>query len=316
MPAPATTAPATTIGAVVLARLAAQAEVLAALEPAVRADEPDAVHRMRVACRRLRSALQTYRRLFAEGPARELATELKWLGAVLGQARDREVLGERLLADARALPPDCRPERTAGRLAAWFRREGDRLRPEVVAALDSTRRRALGADLAALLADPPLRGRAGRAAVPEFSRIAAREQRRTADRVRTALAAGPGPDGDTALHEARKAAKRARYAAETAEPVAGEAARRYAQRMKAVQELLGEHQDAVVAAAALRDLAAGTDPGTVTGADTGTGGDQGCADAFAYGVLYARQLAAAAAARERLPEVWARAAGRRLPRFG
>ncbi|MFF1867437.1 CHAD domain-containing protein [Streptomyces sp. CB03911] len=321
MPAPATTAPGTTIGAAVLARLAAQAEVLAALDPAVRADEPDAVHRMRVACRRLRSALQTYRRLFAEGPARELATELKWFGAVLGQARDREVLGERLLAEARALPPDCHPDRTAGRLAAWSRREAQRVRPEILAALDSPRRQALAAGLAGLLADPPLRGRSGRAAGPELSRIAAREQRRTADRVRTALAAGPGPDGDTALHEARKAAKRARYAAETAEPVAGRAARRYTERMKAVQELLGEHQDAVVAAAALRELAAGPGQGTGTGAGTGgsTGAEkaaeQGCGDAFAYGVLYARQLAAASAARARLPEVWARAAGRRLSRL-
>ncbi|MFF3598464.1 CHAD domain-containing protein [Kitasatospora indigofera] len=327
MPAPATGAPGrsgasgTTIGAAVLARLAAQAEVLAALDPAVRADEPDAVHRMRVACRRLRSALQTHRRLFAEGPARELATELKWFGAVLGQARDREVLAERLLAEARALPSACRPEHTAGRLAAWSRREAERVRPEVVAALDSPRRQALAAGLAGLLADPPLRGRAGRAAGPEFSRIAAREQRRTADRVRTALAAGPGPGGDTALHEARKAAKRARYAAETAEPVAGRAARRYAARMKAVQELLGEHQDAVVAAAALRELAAGTDGGADAGTAKGTakgpeGGAPGREDAFAYGVLYARQLAAASAARERLPEVWARAAGRRLSRFG
>ncbi|WP_329500086.1 CHAD domain-containing protein [Kitasatospora herbaricolor] len=318
MPAPATTAPGTTIGAAVLARLAAQAEVLAALDPEVRADEPDAVHRMRVACRRLRSALQTYRRLFAEGPARELATELKWFGAVLGQARDREVLGERLLAEARALPPDCHPDRTAGRLAAWSRREAQRVRPEVLAALDSPRRRALAAGLAGLLADPPLRGRAGRAAGPELSRIAAREQRRTADRVRTALAAGPGPDGDVALHEARKAAKRARYAAETAEPVAGRAARRFAERMKAVQELLGEHQDAVVAAAALRDLAAGPGPGAGTGGRTGAeaAAEQGCGDAFAYGVLYARQLAAGSAARARLPEVWARAAGRRLSRFG
>ncbi|WP_344337228.1 CHAD domain-containing protein, partial [Kitasatospora putterlickiae] len=77
---------------------------------------------------------------------------------------------------------------------------------------------------------------------PELARVAAREQRRTAERVRVALA--DGAERDVALHEARKAAKRARYAGETAVPVAGAAAERYVERMKAVQEALGEHQDA------------------------------------------------------------------------
>ncbi len=113
-----------------------------------------------------------------------------------------------------------------------------------------------------------------------------------------ARAAAPGPEQAEALHEARKAAKRARYAGETALPVAGRRARRFTDRMKAVQDLLGEHQDAIVAAGALRARAA---------AD----GDR----AFAYGVLYAGQSAAAQDARRQLPEVWARADGRRLARF-
>ncbi|MFC9331489.1 CHAD domain-containing protein [Kitasatospora sp. NPDC057015] len=305
----------TTVGAAVLARLAAQAEVLAALDPAVRADEPDSVHRMRVACRRLRSALQTYGRLFAGSRTRELARELKWLGAVLGQARDREVLGRRLLSGARDLPPECRPEELAERLARWSQEEYERVRPEVLLAIDSPRRRALAVALNGLLADPPLRGRAARPALAELARVAAREQRRTAARVRAAQAAEPGPDQDTTLHEARKAAKRARYAAETAEPVAGRPARRYADRMKAVQELLGEHQDAVVAAAALHGLATGASavpPGPAAEGD----GESVRAEAFGYGVLYAGQLAAGAVAREGLPAVWARAAEHHLADFG
>lgn len=285
----------TTVGAVVLDRIGAQAEVLAGLDDAVRADEPDAVHRMRVACRRLRSALRTYRRLFAPGATDELVAELRWLGEALGRARDGEVLGERLVARARELPAPCGPERLVRRLERWGREEYRKVRPEVVAALDSGRRRALAQGLAALLADPPLRGRAGRAAASELAKVAAREQRRTAERIRLAAAGGPGRDA--ALHEARKAAKRARYAGETAVPVAGPAAQRYVARMKAVQEVLGEHQDAVVAAAALRERAAGA------------------GEAFGYGVLYGLELAAAEAARARLPEVWERAAGRRLARF-
>ncbi|MEU9074465.1 CHAD domain-containing protein [Kitasatospora sp. NPDC048538] len=289
-----------TAGQVLLARVEAQAAVLAGLDGAVRADRPDAVHRMRVACRRLRSALRTFRRLLAPGSADHLVAELRWLAAALGRARDHEVLVERLAAQARELPAECRPERVAAELERWGRAEYRRIRPEVVAALDDPRRRGLADALDAFLADPPLRGRAARAAVPELARIAGREQRRTGRRVEAALAAGSAPaeERDRALHEARKAAKRARYAGETAAPAVGAAAERYTERMKAVQEVLGEHQDAVVAAAALaRQAGSSTEP-------------------FGYGALYGRQLSAEASARGRLPQAWARASRRWLARFG
>ncbi|MEU1283298.1 CHAD domain-containing protein [Kitasatospora sp. NPDC005856] len=289
--------PETTVGQVLLARIETQAAELAGLDDAVRTDEPDAVHRMRVACRRLRSALRTFRRLFTPGATDELVAELRWLGAALGGARDREVLTARLAAEARELPAACGPQRVAAALERWGAAEYRRIRPEVVAALDSPRRRALGDALAVLLADPPLRPRAGRSAVPELSRIAAREQHRTAERVRTALGAAPG-ERSVALHEARKAAKRARYAGETAALAVGARAERYARRMKAVQDVLGEHQDAVVAASTLAEHAAG-------------GGEP-----FGYGVLYGRQLATEEAARRRLPDVWRRAGRRKLSRFG
>ncbi|SOB85439.1 CHAD domain-containing protein [Streptomyces sp. 1331.2] len=289
--------PETTVGQVLLARIEAQAKVLAGLDDAVRADEPDAVHRMRVACRRLRSALRTFRRLFTRGATDGLVADLRWLAGALGGARDREVLAARLAAQARELPAECDPERVAAALERWGEAAYREVWPEVVAALDSPRRRALGDALAALLADPPLRHRAARPAVAELSRLAAREQDRTAERVRTALAAGP-EERDRALHEARKAAKRARYAGETAAPAVGARAERYAERMKAVQEVLGEHQDAVVAAATLAAHASAS------------------GEAFGYGVLYGRQLAAAEAARERLPGVWKRAGKRKLTRFG
>lgn len=289
--------PDATVGQVLLDRIETQAAVLAGLDDAVRADEPDAVHRMRVACRRLRSALRTYRRLFTPGATDGLVAELRWLAAALGRARDREVLTERLAARARELPAACGPERVAAELERWGAAEYRRVRPEVVAALDSPRRRDLAAGLAGLLAAPPLRRRARRPAAPELARIAAREQRRTGRRVRSALAAGP-EERDRALHEARKAAKRARYAGETAAPAVGRAAERYVRRMKAVQEVLGEHQDAVVAAAALAGQAA-------------TSGEP-----FAYGILYGGQLAAAEAARDRVPAVWERASHRKLARFG
>ncbi|MFJ9692070.1 CHAD domain-containing protein [Kitasatospora sp. NPDC101183] len=283
----------TTVGQVLMARIEAQAVVLAGLDDAVRADEPDAVHRMRVACRRLRSALRTFRRYLAPGSTDDLVADLRWLAAALGRARDGEVLTARLAAQARDLPAACGPERVARELERWGRAEYRRAWPEVTAALDSPRRRALGTSLGRLLADPPLRPRARHPAGPALTRLAAREQRRTGRRVHAALAAPP-ETRDAALHEARKAAKRARYTGETAGPGAA----RYTERMKALQELLGDHQDAVVAAATLtREAPTSPEP-------------------FAYGALYARQLAAAEAARERLPGVWKRASGRKLTRFG
>ncbi len=81
-----------------------------------------------------------------------------------------------------------------------------------------------------------------------------KDHRRLATRVEHALALPPGPERDTAMHEARKAAKRARYAGEAARPALGKPAKRFAKRVKALQSLLGDHQDSVVAREALRTL--------------------------------------------------------------
>ncbi|MEU9133506.1 CHAD domain-containing protein [Kitasatospora sp. NPDC048540] len=276
-----------TAGAVLAARIAEQTARLADLATAVRADEPDAVHQMRITCRRLRSTLRVFRRLLPDD--RGAAAELAWLGGALGRARDCEVLGERLLAHARELPADAGRDQVVADLVEWEREQLRLARPEVLAAVDGPRFAGLLVTLAGLAAaatgpQPP--GRARRPAGPELARAVRREHRRTARRVEAVDRAGPGDDTDLALHEARKAAKRARYTGETAGP----AADRFTRRMKALQEVLGRHQDAVVACHALRDLSDG---------------------GFGYGVLYGRQLAAADRAREEFPAIWRKA--RRRP---
>jgi CHAD domain-containing protein len=120
-----------------------------------------------------------------------------------------------------------------------------------------------------------------------------RDWRRLAERVGTAMAAPPGRERDTGLHEARKAAKRARYSAEAAEPVLGKPAARFRAEMRAIQDLLGEHQDSVVARTTLRRLAAEAD----------AAGEP----SFSYGVLYQVERARAAAVEQELPELWDRA---------
>ena len=100
------------------------------------------------------------------------------------------------------------------------------------------------------------------------------------------------PAGDAALHDMRKAAKRARYVIEAAEPVLGNKARKLRKRIKKVQSLLGDHHDTVVARPVLRDLAAHAQ---VEGAN-----------GFTFGVLHATEHATARALEARLPTAWAK----------
>ncbi|GAA2800911.1 hypothetical protein GCM10019017_53320 [Streptomyces showdoensis] len=251
---------------------------------------PDAVHRMRVASRRLRSALTTYRKVLDRTVTDPVGEELKWLAGELGAARDEEVLGERLAARIDELPDTLvlGPVRARLRLRAVARAE--EARRTVLAALDSPRHLALLDALDALLADPPLRPAAARDAREVLARAARKDLDRLTGRVAHALALDPGPARDLALHEARKAAKRARYAGEAARPVLGKPAKRFAKRMKAVQSLLGEHQDTVVTRTALREIAARAHAAGET--------------TFTWGLLYGREEAAAAAQERELPGLW------------
>ncbi|MEU3045147.1 CYTH and CHAD domain-containing protein [Streptomyces sp. NPDC006984] len=283
-----------TAGDHVLAYLHEQAEALLSHDPGVRRDLPDAVHQMRVATRRLRSALRTYRKILDREATRPLVDELKWLAGELGAARDQEVLAHRLRTRVAELPSTLVLGPVEARLTAWAVSGDTDTRTTALAALDSERYLRLLDALDTLLADPPLRKAARtdpEAALPD---AVLREYRRTADRVEHALGLTPSAERDTALHEARKAAKRARYAAEAATPALGRSARRFAKRMKAVQKVLGDHQDSVVARDTVRELAV---------AANGAG-----EPSFTWGLLYGHEEARAAARETELPEVWSRAA--------
>ncbi|MGA5493023.1 CHAD domain-containing protein [Streptomyces cinereoruber] len=282
-----------TAGAVVLAYVREQAEAIVALDPAVRRDLPDAVHQLRVACRRLRSALKTYRSVLDRNATDPLGDELKWLAGELGVARDQEVLVERLRGRLADTPRPLRLGPVKARLRIWDTARTKDARRKAVAALDSDRYLALLDRLDALLADPPLREAAGRDAAKVLARAVRKDHARLAARVDRALSLAPGRERDLALHEARKAAKRTRYAADAARPTLGKPAKKFAERVKKVQSLLGEHQDAVVARATLRDLAVQAHAVGET--------------AFTWGLLYGREEAAADAAERGLPGVWARA---------
>ncbi|SEL27706.1 CYTH and CHAD domain-containing protein [Streptacidiphilus jiangxiensis] len=264
----------------VVAALRQLTDHLTSLDPAVRLDEEDAVHQMRVTARRLRSLLRACERLWDGHRADDLAADLRWLGHQLGAYREPEALRARLTAQARELPTDCTPGEAERKLRKFLGRRCRHAHRVLVAAMSSRRYYTLLDRLESFVADPPLA--AGQhPGSARAARILRRERRRARRRLRMALGLPPGQRRDQALHRARKAAKRTRYVAESLQPILGPEAKHQQSRHQEIHKRLGRHQDARSAEQALADLAH-------------TGGTRP-SEAFSLGVLRARQRDSSAA---------------------
>jgi CHAD domain-containing protein len=264
----------------------AQRDTIVTYDPRVRRDEPDAVHKMRVATRRLRSTLRTFRPLWDRAAADHLRAELKWLAEVLGKVRDAEVMAARLDKALKRLPAELVVGPVATRLTGGLRAQAVKDHRALVTALNGRRYTALLDELDELLAATPTdRGlRPAATYVPHRVRRAAGKVEALLEAADEAERAGPTlapgtPDRDTALHEARKAAKQARYAAEAAAPVGGPGAAALASAMEGLQELLGDHHDSVVTRQLLRSV----------GMQAHGAGENG----FTYGLLHGAEAASA-----------------------
>ncbi|MEU9085546.1 CYTH and CHAD domain-containing protein [Streptomyces sp. NPDC048357] len=282
-----------TAGAYVLAYLRDQRDALIAQDPAVRRGLPDSVHQMRVATRRLRSAFKTYRKVLDRAATDPIGEELRWLAAELGVDRDQEVLLERIQTRLGELPRTLVIGPVRSRLRTWNATRRSASRRRAVAVLDGERYVSLLDSIDALLEAPPLLKGAEAQPGAVLPKAVLGDYARLAVRVEGALCLPEGEERDLALHDARKAAKRLRYAAESAVPALGKPAKRLAKAGKKVQTLLGDHQDSVVAREALRGLA-------VQAAGAGE-------SAFTWGVLYAREEALAERRERELPDIWAKA---------
>ncbi|MDH6215695.1 CYTH and CHAD domain-containing protein [Streptomyces pseudovenezuelae] len=280
-----------TAGDHVLAYVREQRDAILDLDPAVRQDAPDSVHRMRVATRRTRSAFRSYGKVLDRTVTDPIGEELKWLAGELGVDRDREVMTERLSAAVGALPRTLvyGPLRTRLRTWANARRGGSRRR--LTGVLDSKRYLALLDALDALVADPPLLADAAGKPEKVIAKAVRKDFGKLSVLVEQALDLEPGAERDVAIHEARKKAKRARYSAEAAAPALGSPASALVKSMKSVQSLLGDHQDSVMTRQTLRELAA---VAHAAGENT-----------FTYGLLHGREEQVAASVEARLPEAWA-----------
>jgi CHAD domain-containing protein len=252
--------------------------------------DDEAVHQARVATRRMRSDLRTFRRAVDEGWSEPLRDELKWLGERLGRVRDADVLLARLEGDLESLPhADAVGARA---LLDTLRAERARARDELVVTLESDRYLALLDRLVAATAGVPAPA-GGEDLDLELEDLVHRPWKK----LRAAVEALADDPPDAALHAVRIRAKRARYAAEAVAPACGRDAKRFARCMTDVQDVLGEHQDAVVAERWLRDR-------------LGTGGSGPML--FVAGELAALERGAGRAARRQFPRTWRRARRKRL----
>jgi CHAD domain-containing protein len=225
-------------------------------DPLVRLRQPlpdgdTAVHQMRVGCRRLRSDLRTFRPLLDAEWGNALRVEVGWLAAALGIARDAEVLRARLRKTAAADPLSPLDDASVVRIDAELTARHEDALTTLSGVLRGDRYRSLLNRLVAAAEAPKLvPGKSTRAARELLPRLVSRPWYRLAygtDGITGAGCLDPlAPDVE--WHEVRVRAKRARYATDAVADLLGGAAADLARALGAVQDLLGDHQDAAIAA--------------------------------------------------------------------
>lgn len=240
--------------------------------------DPENLHQVRVATRRIRAFLRVARRHVEPDWAEDTRRRLGELGRSLGPVRDLDVLLDNLRSEVSELGE---AERAAAEgLLAQLEEDRNRLQDELVRALDEPAYAEILERLRRPLhpgAEPPRRS---------LSQLAEREVKRLAKRV-DRLGAAPA---DEALHRLRIRVKRVRYTLELAAPDDDKRTKRMIRAATRLQDVLGEHQDAVIAEGRIRGLAAEADS-TV---------------AFAAGRLAERQSERRRKLRKQFPKAWRR----------
>ncbi len=271
--------------------IAASALSLLRHDPGIRlGDDPEDVHRARVATRRLRSQLGTFRGFLRSEWSDPLRRELGWLANELGAVRDRQVMADRVRARSSHVPhEDTAPVKE---LANQLSAESEEFRGRLILLMRSDRYIELLETLIQASRSPALLPEAqtpARAAIPATVRSDWK-------RLRSSVRALPDDPTDAGLHRVRILAKRARYAAEAARPVGGKKSVAFAEAAAELQRVLGDHQDSVNLRAWLRQAGTGK-------------------LAFAAGELSAMERASAASLREECKIQWKLLDRKRLRRW-
>jgi CHAD domain-containing protein len=257
---------------------------LVANDSPARLGDPEGVHQMRVAARRLRSDLRTFSPLVDEAWAQSLIEELRWIARVLGDVRDLDVLRARIEAESSGVEGELHP------LMRWITERASQARTALDAALVSDRYRVLLERLVDAATDPVVRGSAEGPCREVLPPLVAKSWRKLKK-----AAQGVGKDAnDESLHRVRIRAKRARYAGEAVasflDDADQDAAKKFARRAEKIQDVLGLHQDAVVTIDAILEVVhQNPDDGPFN---------------LAAGTLLERQRLAKERERKRWPKVW------------
>ena len=268
-------------GEVVLAAVRTRVEALQTADLGLRTDQPDSIHQLRVAARRLRSIFAAFRPVLDRAVTDPLRDELSWLGDELGPARYYEVALDHIRAVVAAQAPEVVLGPVAARLQQATLQSAATGRERALATLTGDRHMRLLDALHDVLEHPPLTPTAGDPAGPVLRAAV----RRVGKRLRRRIDAARDLDGEAreaALHAVRTAAKRVRYTAEVGVVERGSSGKRLVKVTKRVQKTLGEVQDTVVTRDLCRRL----------GIAAAAAGE----NAFTYGLLHGLEEARAARA--------------------
>jgi CHAD domain-containing protein len=279
--------------------VAEQVDELLVWDRAVRADVDDSVHQMRVTTRKIRSLLKDAQESLdvSEGTYAWVLDELRELAGVLGVARDAEVLEQRYEQELDRLSAELVRGPVRERLIEGAKRRYQAgLRRSLIAMRSQRYFRLLDA-LDAMVAESPAAA-AGEQPAPVTIDAAYKKVRKAAKAAAEVDQAAQEEhvdssadedqeddeehDRDEALHVIRKRAKRLRYTA------AATGADDVSKQAKAIQSLLGDHQDSVVSRDHLTQQA---DAAHAAGEDT-----------FTYGLLYQQEADLAESCRQQLDE--------------
>jgi CHAD domain-containing protein len=224
--------------------LALHVGLLLAHDPGTRlGTEPESLHQLRVATRRLRAVLRTARPILLPEWVTSLQQELTWLSELLGPARDLDVQIAYFTEESAGL--DARDRTLLASFISHLRTQRETGQQMVLSELTSARyleliRRLQQAAQAPSLVESPL-------TVRQLAERTFKKLRKAINRL------APSPT-DAALHKIRIKAKRARYAAELARSSVGKPAGRFIKSARAIQDLLGIHQDALQAERHIRQF--------------------------------------------------------------
>jgi triphosphatase len=251
---------ASTMGELAFAVVRRQLGVVRAKEPGTRlGEDPEELHDMRVATRRLRAALSLFAGVLPVR-AQVFRQELGWLGRLLGAVRDLDVQLQGLAGMAatdldRSVGPDVDGHDPLAELAALLERERTAVRIAMLSGLDSVRWDRLVKGLTAMARQGPARRSLAtrvpaEIGLPELVLVRHDKVVRAAKRAKRSGAVSD-------FHGLRIRCKRLRYALEFSADVFGDRASRFVRELTVLQDELGEMQDAEVASLQLEALATG-----------------------------------------------------------